>query len=761
MSGRQGKYVEYERRVLEYLCTVADSGECETPSLLKQVKIRKQSASDVLERLEKKGFILRQHSFNNRKRIQVTDQGRQGYQSLSAEQAKYPIPFVVRRYLSYRKIDGERLFPIQQEFVNRGLLHNVENVCAFAYPGAGKTLLAEMSMAQIIGNGGKALYCTPYKALDWQKYNDFSDWFTGGLGAKVVITDGDNSVSQDSLANAQVVVATYERVLGALRRNEKWLQEISLVCADEITLLADPERGGTIDTLLTFSKVSNSKPRVLTLSTIVGNAPSIAGWLHSKLIVENRAHPGVEIREHLVCKNQGVLNYISKNGEERREESNLGPIDCIIRKNLDEGQTTLVFVGPRREAERVATRIKNLHRYDEKLAKLVDAFLQSNYVERTSLTGKLCDLMRYGVAFHHAGLHRSVRRFVEDLLKKDLLRTIVATGTLGHGIDYSIDSVIIDYNSIVGVHPFHSYEYINYKGRAGRPGKSESVANVYVVCKSKADIETAYSKFFTGATEAVTPNNTFEADTVSIIVLTEATQRPLTVDDVCGIINQTLYGTVFGVNARLVKLIMSDMTSQNLFALKNGKYGITDFGKKVNDANLSPVDAKEVLKLSSPSVEKLISLAARIDLVRRLRKSGARRGDPTHMLLQWIDEKPLDEICDSSIGYYDDGDILLFGEYAAIALQKVSALISDTKTEKIIENLAKRLRYGIRADLATTDLIDIPVLARNKSRVICRQLLINGYKNAASVANESPGKLEKVLSISQEMANQIIESAKK
>lgn len=97
-------------------------------------------------------------------------------------------------------------------------------------------------MANELDNNGKFLYCTPYKALDWQKYYDFSRWFCDGLKTKVVITDGDNPVRTTDLLDARIVIATYERVLGAIQSAEQWIRDITLVCADEITLFDDKPR---------------------------------------------------------------------------------------------------------------------------------------------------------------------------------------------------------------------------------------------------------------------------------------------------------------------------------------------------------------------------------------------------------------------------------------------------------------------------------------------------------------------------------------
>lgn len=143
--------------------------------------------------------------------------------------------------------------------MDSGLLHVANNSCVFGYPGSGKTLVAEMAMANELDNNGKVLYCTPYKALDWQKYYDFSRWFGDGLKTKVVITDGDNPVRATDLLDARIVIATYESVLGAIQSAEQWIRDITLVCADEITLFDNQSRGGTIDLVLTHFK-SREKP---------------------------------------------------------------------------------------------------------------------------------------------------------------------------------------------------------------------------------------------------------------------------------------------------------------------------------------------------------------------------------------------------------------------------------------------------------------------------------------------------------------------
>jgi len=136
------------------------------------------------------------------------------------------------------------------------------------------------------------------------------------------------------------------------------------------------------------------------------------------------------------------------------------------------------------------------------------------------------------VAFHHAGLHRAVRRFIEKLLKEGRLKTIVATGTLSHGIDYRIDSMIIDYESIRSAHELPVCEYINMKGRAGRYGKSKvRKAPVYILCPRERAEDVISVSYCTEPNEPqrfnivnvqLSPNVAFDAESLSRRVFTSS-----------------------------------------------------------------------------------------------------------------------------------------------------------------------------------------------------------------------------------------------
>lgn len=751
---KRPKYKDYERRVLEYLITKTVDGQCLTLHLRSRCKVPKSSMSNVLGEMENHGLITRKGWFGREKNVIITDSGRKLYSDIIAKPAVYGLPYQVQNYLNKRAPRIRKLHPFQEDFVNRGLLHASDNVCVFAYPASGKTLLAEMAMVQTISNEGKALYCTPYKALDWQKYEDFTQWFSN-LGAKVAVTDGDNPVRLSELERADVVIGTYERIIGAVRRGERWLANINLLCADEITLLADDERGAIIDLLLTLMKSSRKNPRIITLCSVVGNALDISRWLNAKPIIENRPLPGTVLEESVVYKDGNQLFFLSKDGNQRSEVSDTSAINHLVKRNLDSGKTTLIFVGPRDTTRSIAEDVKQLHREDGELARLVEEFRRTSFFESTELTSELCELLKFGVAFHHAGLHKRVRRFVESLLSQGKLKTIVATGTLSHGIDYKIDSVIINYKSVESVHPFYCYEYINYKGRAGRYGKS-TASCTYIVC-DKSETDKVFSKFFLGPPEEVVPKSPFEGEQVATMALAAAASGDITSSDAAHVAEGGLWAASRGGKIPLFKHVLMKLCEAGFLVKKGDRYALTKLGKMTNESNISPYDIEEILRLGrSPSVRELISTAVKIDLVRRYRKTGARSADPTSMLMDWINEMSIDDIRKKYHGYFDDGDILLLGEYTAIALQKIATFTKDRRTRKVIQLLIERLRCGVKQDVARSGFTRLTAIARDKARPLARALIENDYRNLGNLSRANPSALAKKLEIGEAEAASIV-----
>ena len=187
------------------------------------------------------------------------------------------------------------LRPAQEKSVKQGLLEG-KNLLVCTPTASGKTLIAELAaMKSIIEGRGKAIYIVPLKALASEKYRDFKKRY--GKIAKVALSIGDVDSSEPYLAEYDLVVATSEKFDSLIRHQTPWLAKISTVIVDEIHLLNDPQRGPTLEILLTILKKLLKNVQIIGLSATIGNAQELAEWLDAELVVDDwrpvKLHKGI------------------------------------------------------------------------------------------------------------------------------------------------------------------------------------------------------------------------------------------------------------------------------------------------------------------------------------------------------------------------------------------------------------------------------------------------------------------------------------
>ena len=86
----------------------------------------------------------------------------------------------------------------------------------------------------------------------------------------------------------------------------------------------------------------------------------------------------------------------------------------------------------------------------------------------------LIGCVRKGVAYHHAGLPVEVQEAVEDAIRSETIRAVVATSTLTDGVNLPVRTVVIATTEYDGQDPrqrMSAAELLNAVGRAGRAGK--------------------------------------------------------------------------------------------------------------------------------------------------------------------------------------------------------------------------------------------------------------------------------------------------
>ncbi|MEM2896925.1 MAG: DEAD/DEAH box helicase, partial [Candidatus Bathyarchaeia archaeon] len=299
------------------------------------------------------------------------------------------------------------LYPPQEDAIKAGVLEN-KNIVLASPTASGKTFVAELCILKnVLEKNGKALYLVPLRALANEKYEEFMKYSKlkkkSGDRVKIAISTGDYDTADPSLANYDIIVCTNEKADSLLRHKAHWISEVSTIVADEIHLLTEPERGPTLEVVITRLMQINPKAQFLALSATINNAKEVADWMEAKAITTDWRP--VPLKEGIHYK--GELQFKDGSAREIPEIFGFPTLDIAINVVKSNGQA-LIFAETRKMAvnlgKKASLALKKLGlRLNEKiLKKIAKDILEAG--ERTALSEKLAEQVVHGAAFHHAGL---------------------------------------------------------------------------------------------------------------------------------------------------------------------------------------------------------------------------------------------------------------------------------------------------------------------------------------------------------------------
>src|SRR5512136_210811 len=227
-------------------------------------------------------------------------------------------PRIVRKLAQ----DGiEELYPPQEKAIGPAL--EGKNLVLAIPTASGKSLVAYLAMLQAVLRGGKALYIVPLKALASEKFDDLAKFES--LGIKVGESSGDYDEIDPRLHTYDIVIATSEKADSLLRHRVKWLEQLSIVVADEVHLINDPERGPTLEVTLVKFRTFNPSAQVIALSATISNSKELAEWLDAEL-VESDWRP-VPLREGVYA--EGHIFFTDNETRKIPEEDD--PVRAIVK----------------------------------------------------------------------------------------------------------------------------------------------------------------------------------------------------------------------------------------------------------------------------------------------------------------------------------------------------------------------------------------------------------------------------------------------
>ncbi len=464
---------------------------------------------------------------------------------------------------------------------------------------SGKSLIAYLSIINRLQNEeGKALYIVPLKALAHEKYEELL--LFEKLGFKVGISTGDLDDSNPHLAHFDIIVCTSEKADSLLRHKVSWVDKIKVLVVDEIHLINDPDRGPTLEVIISHFKSLNPSTQIIALSATIKNATELSIWLDAQLVKSDwrpvKLREGVCYKSSIKFDDGKIINF---------EESDRKTIEKLVTDSISNGGQVLVFVNSRRSTTSLASRLsleveKILSDKDKKnIKKLLESRKKELY-EQTSFDKKLFLNLKHGVAFHNAGLSTEQRRLVENGFKERIIKCIVATPTLAAGINIPAQRVIIRdlwrYNSNFGMYPIPILEYKQQAGRAGRP-RFDKFGEAITIAKNEKQLEEIFNTYILGDTEPIFSKLGSEPALRMHLLAAIATNFVNNIDGIYKFIDSTFYAYQSEIST-----LKNEIDNSIKFLLKNGfieqinnnEYMPTLLGKRTSSLYIDPLSALQL-----------------------------------------------------------------------------------------------------------------------------------------------------------------------
>lgn len=412
------------------------------------------------------------------------------------------------------------------------------NYCLKMPTSAGKTRIAELAILRFLIDHkddptAKCLYIAPFRSLAIEVERALRQSFHS-LGVNVSELYGGFELSPTEsmlIERTSVVIATPEKADAFIRYNSDFADTIKLIIVDEGHIISPNERGLRFEfflhrIILRYSDLA----RILFMSAVLPNTNQFAKWIagDSSKIIEHDWRPSRLMVGDLRWNGKVGSIYYTHVGQTRLEH------DCFIRSfihpmtkaemkgsrkqksypsNIQElisdaallfarQEMTLLFVPQKRSVETAARDVMEALRlrsvwaanrgesFGLPIAEEGRALLNECVQIATETMGNDAEIIRYiesGFVIHHADLPHRLRIRLEELIRKEVIKLVIATTTLAQGVNLPIKTVLVRGLQQDQHETISSATFWNICGRAGR-GMKENEGQVLFAVDETAEI---------------------------------------------------------------------------------------------------------------------------------------------------------------------------------------------------------------------------------------------------------------------------------
>jgi ATP-dependent RNA helicase HelY len=394
-------------------------------------------------------------------------------------------------------------------------LRDHDGVLVSAPTSAGKTVIADYCAHEALAAGVRVIYTTPLKALSNQKYHDYQRRYGE---AWVGLVTGEHTINDE----AAIVVMTTEILRNVIYEDPQRLRAVRYVILDEVHYIDDFPRGAVWEEIIIQAP---AHIKFVGLSATISNVQEVADWMsehRGRVATVSVSERPVELKLWLAMDNQLYPLFDEKGGIVRatwaRAQQDVVAEHLLARlRNAPQNDLleviealrgadmlpAIYFIFSRRGCREALARCAyhNIdlttaaekteidRRVGERLGAVGDADEASLYFGL--MNG---DMLRRGVAVHHAGVLPYLKELVEELFQTGLLKVVFATETLSLGIHMPARAVVVSTFTKFDGQNFQtltSGELTQLMGRAGRRG-IDRIGHGIVLKDAEVDIGTIY-----------------------------------------------------------------------------------------------------------------------------------------------------------------------------------------------------------------------------------------------------------------------------
>ncbi|MDA0771847.1 MAG: DEAD/DEAH box helicase [Cyanobacteria bacterium] len=373
------------------------------------------------------------------------------------------------------------------------------SVIVCAPTGAGKTVIAKEAIRLAIATNKKVFYTAPLKALINQKYAEFCDEFGAD---KVGIITGDTNKNRDS----QIIVMTteiyrnmlYGTTFGSI---DPFLEDLQYLIFDEFHYINDPSRGTVWEESVIYSP---KKVQIVALSATINNPEELVNWIqeiHGECKLVQTDFRPVPLH-HFYFKDDQMFPLLTTNGKlnpklKERSDNRLGKrkgkfgnrdnsgnnnktsISSVVKElNARDMLPAIYFVFSRKGCDMAVKDCRDINLLNKEEATKLNHEIDIAIAHNAHLANfNQLDLLRKGIAAHHAGMLPQIKALIEDLFSQALVKVVFSTETLAAGINMPAKATVINNMSKAtdkGFRTLKSSEFMQMSGRAGRRGMDEA-----------------------------------------------------------------------------------------------------------------------------------------------------------------------------------------------------------------------------------------------------------------------------------------------